>query len=279
MAVNLRPRTQAPEWTAGTDPFTRDQMNAFTAALETNMAIDGQGTLAARPAFGVRGRYYFATDNGILYRDTGSAWVSVPSTLGGVTPGAVADAGAEGSSASAARADHVHALHPQTARKDQAQTFTAAQTINGGTTATDRLNLGADVTLYRFLADVLRTEDRLEAADGFVEDLTDHGTISASPFTPDCRAGTTQRLTLGANLTINAPTNPPASGKVIALTLLLKQDATGNRTATWAAAIKWGAAAAPVLTTTAGRTDVVALVSHDGGANWLGFLGGLNFAY
>ena len=37
------------------------------------------GLLAARPAFGVAGRAFFATDTGIEYVDTGSAWV-VPSS-------------------------------------------------------------------------------------------------------------------------------------------------------------------------------------------------------
>lgn len=34
------------------------------------------GTLAARPAAGKARRIYFATDNGLLYYDTGSAWVA-----------------------------------------------------------------------------------------------------------------------------------------------------------------------------------------------------------
>jgi len=47
-------------------------------------AMDSQGTLAARPAAAVRGRYYFATDNRVLYRDDGAAWSAVtPPTVGG----------------------------------------------------------------------------------------------------------------------------------------------------------------------------------------------------
>lgn len=49
----------------------------------------------------------------------------------------------------------------QLARKDAANTFLAAQTISGGTTALDRLNLGADVNLYRSAADTLKTDDAL----------------------------------------------------------------------------------------------------------------------
>lgn len=115
MAVTTSPRLLLTRWSAGTDPFTRAQLDQDFADLDNLAAIDIQGTLAARPAPGVRGRYYFATDDGPgrLYRDTGSAWtlINVASALGGATPtaSAVGDAGAEGASTAAARVDHRHA--------------------------------------------------------------------------------------------------------------------------------------------------------------------------
>lgn len=45
------------------------------------LAQDAQGTLAARPAAGRRGRYYLATDQSVLYRDSGTAWVAVHTML------------------------------------------------------------------------------------------------------------------------------------------------------------------------------------------------------
>jgi hypothetical protein len=39
--------------------------------------IFGRGTKASRPAAGTAGAHYFATDEGILYRDSGSAWAAV----------------------------------------------------------------------------------------------------------------------------------------------------------------------------------------------------------
>jgi hypothetical protein len=77
MPVTQTPRVGLNKWGAGTDPYTRAQHNADQDQLELLTAIDVQGTLAARPAAGTRGRYYFATDNGILYRDTGVAWVTL----------------------------------------------------------------------------------------------------------------------------------------------------------------------------------------------------------
>jgi hypothetical protein len=42
-----------------------------------SVARDSQGLFSGRPAAGVIGRYYYATDEGLLYRDTGSAWVQI----------------------------------------------------------------------------------------------------------------------------------------------------------------------------------------------------------
>lgn len=46
--------------------------------------------------------------------------------------------------------------------------FTEAQTINGGTTAKDRLNLGADVNLYRSAANVLKTDDGFRSGSSII---------------------------------------------------------------------------------------------------------------
>jgi hypothetical protein len=45
--------------------------------LDNKMRGYSQGTLSARPAAGVSGRVYRATDDGFLYQDTGSAWIIV----------------------------------------------------------------------------------------------------------------------------------------------------------------------------------------------------------
>lgn len=79
MAVTPTARLGINTWPLGTDQYLRAQRNADAAKLDDLVAIDLQGTLAGRPAAGIRGRYYFATDDngGRLYRDTGAAWVRV----------------------------------------------------------------------------------------------------------------------------------------------------------------------------------------------------------
>ena len=51
---------------------------ALANRLDAIAAIYDQGTLAARPAAGIRGRLYFETDTGQVSLDNGSAWVTLP---------------------------------------------------------------------------------------------------------------------------------------------------------------------------------------------------------
>lgn len=50
-----------------------------------DMALDGAGLLADRPSAGRAGRYYLATDESILYRDSGTGWVSISNYLADLT--------------------------------------------------------------------------------------------------------------------------------------------------------------------------------------------------
>ena len=69
-----------PELTDTAD-VPRD-VESLAAALDDTVATDDQGVIASRPTSsggtpGVRGRYYFATDEGVLYRDRGTQWDAV----------------------------------------------------------------------------------------------------------------------------------------------------------------------------------------------------------
>jgi hypothetical protein len=69
----------------------------------------------------------------------------------------------------------------------------------------------------------------------FTEVVADLGTISGT-FTPNRNNGTIQKLTLTGNITLNVPTNM-APGQ--SLTLIISQDATGNRVMTPNSAYKF----------------------------------------
>lgn len=61
-------------------------------------------------------------------------------------------------------------------------------------------------------------------------------------------------VTLGGNRTIPNPTGLVA-GNLVRYSLIVVQDATGNRLITWGSAFKWPGGVAPVLSTAANAVD------------------------
>lgn len=65
-------------------PQTNQKVNDFTAIIDAlGNDVDTKttgwltGTLAGRPSAGTAGRFYYATDTGLLYHDNGSSWQTV----------------------------------------------------------------------------------------------------------------------------------------------------------------------------------------------------------
>ena len=94
---------------------------------------------------------------------------------------------------------------------------------------------------------------------------------TTAAYTINAANGTIFNLTLTANCTYTFP-SATAGGQ---FTLLQKQDATGSRTVTWPASVRWAGGTAPTITATASKTDVISFVAD--GTYWLGFVGGLNY--
>lgn len=88
-------------------------------------------------------------------------------------------------------------------------------------------------------------------------------------------SGYIKTVTLTGNCTFTL--TGATSGLAATLELVLTQDATGSRTVTWPAAVKW-AGGAPTLTTTAAATDRIVLTSYNGGTTWYGDLVGKAYA-
>jgi hypothetical protein len=65
--------------TGGTQNLSLFDQNFAAVTTYTNLREITQDLLANRPAAGVKGRYYFATDanGGTLYNDTGSSWTQI----------------------------------------------------------------------------------------------------------------------------------------------------------------------------------------------------------
>lgn len=101
---------------------------------------------------------------------------------------------------------------------------------------------------------------------------------AAATTTIDCSLGNVFAVAMNASITTLTINNVPASGRVYNMTLKLKQDGTGSRSVTWPASVKWAGGAAPTLTSGANKVDYITLYTDDGGANWHGFVGGLNYS-
>lgn len=103
-------------------------------------------------------------------------------------------------------------------------------------------------------------------AAGVVSALTSAATVNI-----DLELANLYTLTLGHNVTFTF--SNPTAGHFF--TIQLTQDGTGSRTVTWPASVEWAAGTAPVITTTAGRTDVISLVYN--GSKYVAVLVGQNF--
>lgn len=103
----------------------------------------------------------------------------------------------------------------------------------------------------------------------YFDSEVDNGDSGATD-TIDWTKGNKQKSTLTNNCTFTFT----APGGQCNLILRLIQDATGSRTVTWPAAVKWPSGTPPVLTTTANAVDIVAFFYN--GTNYYG-VANLNF--
>lgn len=94
------------------------------------------------------------------------------------------------------------------------------------------------------------------AATGQIGSAINDAGNSGTSKTIDWDDGNVQFVDMTGNVTFTL--SNPVSGN--AYTLILKQDATGSRTATWPAAVQWPGGTAPTLSTAANSIDVITLV-------------------
>lgn len=122
------------------------------------------------------------------------------------------------------------------------------------------------------LTDSVLTKPRFVAPkETFVSNATATGAV-----TLDCATAAVFTLLLTGNVSSLSFSNVPSAISFM-ITLAITQDATGSRTFAWPGTIRWASASAPTVTATANKTDVVSLLTFDGGSNWFGFVAGQNF--
>lgn len=113
------------------------------------------------------------------------------------------------------------------------------------------------------------------ATGGGVETLNDLGSGSGTRAI-NLANGNVVSATLAGATTFTFTGATPSTA--CSFGLYLTQDATGSRTVTWPASVKWAGGTAPTLSTAANAIDVLVFETINGGTTWFGSLVGTNFS-
>src|SRR4051812_25555496 len=107
------------------------------------------------------------------------------------------------------------------------------------------------------------TQTGLDGRYGLREEIVNVANSGTAYTIPDTSAATAHLITLTGNCTFTFPT--AAAGK--SFSMLLVQDATGSRIATWPGTVRWLTGSAPTLQTAASARDEVSFRCYNG-TNW-----------
>ena len=97
----------------------------------------------------------------------------------------------------------------------------------------------------------------------------DHGEVTIGTLDLVIETQTAQVFTLAAADTVLTVTADVSPSVVMIALLFITQDDVGIRTITWPANFRWQGGFSPSLSTAAGATDVVQIMTYDGGVTWL----------
>lgn len=223
------------------------QMQSIAAQVDSLAAIDQSGTHANRLTIApsISGRYYFETDTGLLYRDSGTAW----NAISGGTAQVVS-----------AKGDLIVGSGPGALAR--LGVGSDGQVLVARSTATDGVDWEANNAVSLTGPAAMTT---------YTETLNVIASAGATPSI-DLSIAQEHRMTLSANVTGISIINVPTGTKRISFGLAVVQPASGGPyTVTWGGSVDWGAAGAPTLSTAASKTDFFGFVTDDGGTVWYGF--------
>ncbi len=102
-----------------------------------------------------------------------------------------------------------------------------------------------------------------------VPSIVNHGTVSSGAITLSVIPQTVNVMILGAATTAVTVTTTALSTQLLLGMIIVTQDGSGLRTITWPASFRWQGGFSPSLSTAAGATDVIQIMTYDGGITWL----------
>lgn len=160
---------------------------------------------------------------------------------------------------------------------------TPVSVANGGTAASTasaaRTNLGIDTTFLALAGGTMTGEtifaDQLVTRPFFkdvAETINALGSIGGGAQDIDLTLGNVVSGTVDTSTTTFTFSNPPATGRCGAFTLILTNG--GSQTVNWPASVDWASGTAPTLTTAG--VDILTFFTLDGGTIYYGFVAGLD---
>jgi Major tropism determinant N-terminal domain len=147
-------------------------------------------------------------------------------------------------------------------------TTTGALTVVGGAGIGGNLYIGGTTTVaggVNFSTTGTLTSPKLQS---YKETVNTIGTVTVNTNI-DVSTANIFDVTLGGSPITFTFTNPPSSGTAQPVTVILRQDATGNRLATFTNA-KYTDGNLPVLSTGSNQVDVLTFFTVNGGSFWFG---------
>ena len=149
-----------------------------------------------------------------------------------------------------------------------ANTTTSASTTTGALTVAGGVGIGGNLTVGGSLSFVNASTLASPKLQSYKETVNTIGTVTSNT-TLDVSTANIFDVTLGGTPITFTFTNPPASGTAQPVTVILRQDATGNRLATFTNA-KYTDGNLPVLSTGTNQVDVLTFFTVNGGSFWFG---------
>lgn len=260
--------------------------------IEQNFAGSASGTHAQRPTASIPNRLYWETDTGILFRDTGTGWISVspvPATTGDTTTAGWADTPTEGITGRTAAADHRHGMpaNPVNAHVQASNPHAQYLLSTVFTGAKGIVVLGTGLNTYgtevptsdgqMLISDSTRITGARWAGNPILTSYTEKfDSVSATTSTTvlDMSTATNKFVTLNVSTGftfINVP--PIGSGKVFRVNVRVIHAVAGT-TISFPGGTRWTSRVMPTYPNAVNTINTWVLETWDGGSSWDGYLAG-----